>query len=96
MTTKKTQPKLPSKKGQSFEAALAELQALVESLEKGEVNLEESLQAFERGVELTRECQAALLKAEQKIQILTQDGQLEAFGYAVQLTEQKAEQDANA
>ena len=54
----------------SFEVALAELEQLVNRLERGDISLEESLQAFERGVNLTRTCQKALREAEQKVQIL--------------------------
>lgn len=53
-----------------FERSLAELEAIVEKLERGELSLEESLQQFERGVRLTRACQAALKEAEQKVEIL--------------------------
>ncbi|ERI51116.1 exodeoxyribonuclease VII small subunit [Pseudomonas sp. AOB-7] len=61
-----------------FEHSLAELQALVERLESGELSLEDSLTAFEQGIGLTRECQAALAQAEQKVQILLErDGELE-------------------
>ena len=61
-----------------FEQSLADLQALVERLESGELSLEDSLTAFEQGIGLTRECQAALSQAEQKVQILLErDGQLE-------------------
>lgn len=65
-----------------FEKALAELEQLVETMEKGELTLEESLKHFERGVALTRACQQALAKAEQKVQVLTRDsgsGELAAF-----------------
>jgi exodeoxyribonuclease VII small subunit len=62
MTKKKSQP--------SFEDSLAELEKLVERMEKGDITLEESLQCFERGVALTRTCQKALQEAEQKVQIL--------------------------
>lgn len=62
-----------------FEHSLAELQALVERLESGELSLEDSLTAFEQGIGLTRECQAALAQAEQKVQILLErDGELES------------------
>lgn len=62
-----------------FEQSLTELQTLVERLENGELSLEESLSAFEQGIGLTRECQAALTQAEQKVQILLErDGALEA------------------
>ena len=55
-----------------FEAALAELEALIERMETGELGLEESLRAFERGVALTRECQAALKHAELRVRALTE------------------------
>ena len=61
-----------------FEHSLAELQTLVERMESGELSLEDSLTAFEQGIGLTRECQAALAQAEQKVQILLErDGELE-------------------
>ena len=61
-----------------FEHSLAELQALVERLESGELSLEDSLTAFEQGIGLTRDCQAALAQAEQKVQILLErDGELQ-------------------
>jgi exodeoxyribonuclease VII small subunit len=53
-----------------FEQALAELEVLVEKMEQGDLSLEESLQSFERGIQLTRSCQQALQQAEQKVQIL--------------------------
>jgi exodeoxyribonuclease VII small subunit len=53
-----------------FETAMRDLEALVERLEQGDLPLEESLAAFERGVMLTRTCQAALKEAEQKVEIL--------------------------
>jgi len=49
-----------------FETAMRELEELVERLEQGDLSLEESLAAFERGVTLTRACQTALKEAEQK------------------------------
>jgi len=57
----------------AFEEALAELEALVETLEQGDLSLEESLKSFERGVSLARTCQDALARAEQKVAILTSD-----------------------
>ncbi len=66
----------------SFEEALSELESLVETMEQGDLTLEESLQSFERGVELTRACQRALKSAEQKVEILsanTTDAELEPF-----------------
>jgi exodeoxyribonuclease VII small subunit len=53
-----------------FESAMRDLEAIVERLEQGDLPLEESLAAFERGVKLTRSCQTALKEAEQKVEIL--------------------------
>jgi len=53
-----------------FEQSMRELEALVEKLEQGDLPLEEALKQFERGVALTRACQAALKEAEQKVEVL--------------------------
>jgi exodeoxyribonuclease VII small subunit len=53
-----------------FEKALAELEGLVARLERGDVPLDEALRTFERGVALTRHCQACLQAAQQKVEIL--------------------------
>ena len=53
-----------------FEQALAELEALVERLERGDLPLDEALKTFERGVELTRHCQGSLKAAQQRVDIL--------------------------
>ena len=55
-----------------FEAALAELEQLVEKMESGTQTLEEALQSFQRGVELTRTCQNGLKEAEQRVEKLLQ------------------------
>jgi len=57
-----------------FEEALAELERLVERLERGDLPLEEALKTFERGVELTRHCQTSLKSAQQKVEILLKRG----------------------
>jgi exodeoxyribonuclease VII small subunit len=54
----------------SFERALDELEQLVQSMEKGEQSLDESLAAYERGIALYRECQKALEQAEQRVRLL--------------------------
>jgi exodeoxyribonuclease VII small subunit len=54
----------------AFEKSLKELEALVTKMEQGNLSLEESLQHFERGIQLTRTCQQALKAAEQKVEIL--------------------------
>ena len=53
-----------------FEQALAELEALVERLERGDLPLDDALKTFERGVELTRHCQDSLKAAQQRVEIL--------------------------
>lgn len=56
-----------------FEAALLELQAIVEKMESGEQTLEEALASFQRGVELTRACQQGLKAAEQRVEKLVRE-----------------------
>jgi exodeoxyribonuclease VII small subunit len=70
--TKKSDPKSSALKSPdfNFEKSLTELNKLVEQLETGKLTLEQSLTAFERGIQLTRDCQQALTAAEQKVQIL--------------------------
>ena len=53
-----------------LEESIRTLEKLVEELESGELPLEKALAEFERGVRLTRRCQAALTQAEQRIEIL--------------------------
>ena len=59
-----------AKKPPHFEDSLTELEQLVDRMEQGNLGLEESLQLFERGVQLTRICQKSLQEAEQKVSIL--------------------------
>ena len=60
-----------------FEAALQALEELVKQMESGELGLEASLAAFEQGVKLTRQCQAALKQAELRVRTLTEDNDFE-------------------
>jgi len=62
----------------SFEATLEELEGIVGKLEAGDLPLEQSLELFERGVHLSRECQKRLEDAERKVEILVkgENGQL--------------------
>lgn len=63
-------PKDANEAQPDFESAMRDLEELVDRLEQGDLPLEESLAAFERGVVLTRACQTALKEAEQKVEIL--------------------------
>ncbi len=62
----------------SFEAALAELESIVSSMEGGQVPLKESLDAYRRGAELLKYCQATLKEAQLEIDVL-EKGVLKAF-----------------
>lgn len=53
-----------------LEKALSDLEELVEELESGDLPLETAMKKFEDGIKLTRNCQAALKEAEQKVEIL--------------------------
>jgi exodeoxyribonuclease VII small subunit len=60
-----------------FEAALAELEKIVEKMESGDQSLEESLKAFQRGIELARSCQQGLKEAEQRVEkLIQQNGEI--------------------
>ena len=61
---------MSAKKSINLEKSLADLEALVEELESGDLPLETAMKKFEQGIKLTRGCQAALKEAEQKVQIL--------------------------
>jgi exodeoxyribonuclease VII small subunit len=61
----------------SFEVILSELQAIVERLEGEDLTLEDSLVAFEQGMELSRRGQQILDTAERKVELLLKDGSTE-------------------
>jgi exodeoxyribonuclease VII small subunit len=62
-------------KPKNFEASLEELERIVRNLEQGDLTLEKSLELFEQGVKLSRECQERLNQAERRIEILMRDNQ---------------------
>lgn len=64
----------------SFENALSELENIVKHLEKGEIPLEESISAYERGVALKKHCEAKLKDAQLKIEKITVDENNQALG----------------
>jgi exodeoxyribonuclease VII small subunit len=68
----------PDPSPQSFEAALAELETIVATMEDGRLPLADALAAYKRGAELLQYCQAALKDAQQQVQILER-GVLKAF-----------------
>jgi len=62
----------------NFEAAMAELESIVSSMEGGELSLADSLASYKRGAELLQYCQSMLKDAEQQVQVLER-GVLQAF-----------------
>jgi exodeoxyribonuclease VII small subunit len=63
-----------SESAPDFEKALAELEEIVATLEKGDLSLDAALKHFERGISLTRQCQTALKEAELKVEQLVEKG----------------------
>ncbi|MDP4180689.1 MAG: exodeoxyribonuclease VII small subunit [Bacillota bacterium] len=59
--------------GKSYEEAILELEAIVKKLERGELSLEESLEAFQNGIEITKYCNNKLDEMERKISILLEN-----------------------
>ncbi|HIG61425.1 MAG: exodeoxyribonuclease VII small subunit [Pseudomonadota bacterium] len=75
---------MTNKKSFPFEATLEKLETIVEKMEQGDMSLEDSLKAFEQGIQLTRSCQKALVEAEQQVQLLLQEnGQLQTTEFTV-------------
>ena len=61
-----------------FESALAELETIVQTLEDGQLTLEQSLERFERGITLSRYCHTRLEAAEKRIELLNERGEIRA------------------
>lgn len=63
----------------NYEAAITELEAIVNQMESGNLPLEQSLSSYKRGAELIKLCQQALTEAEQQVRILSEGNQLIPF-----------------
>lgn len=93
---KREQTKRTEAAPQNFEAQLAALERIVRELERGDLPLEQSLELFEQGVKLSRECQERLNEAERRIEVLLRggDGSTIAVPFeADELTEDEGEAD---
>ena len=66
-SAKKTEPEM------NFEAAMDRLEAIVDQMESGKMQLEELIVRYEEGMKLVKVCQERLASAEQRIQIITRD-----------------------
>lgn len=62
-------------KTRTFESSLEALEQIVHQLEEGDLPLEKSLELFEQGIRLSRECQERLGQAERRIEVLLRDSQ---------------------
>jgi exodeoxyribonuclease VII small subunit len=85
----------------SFEEQLAELETVVERLERGDLTLEENVSLFERGVKLSNACKKQLSDAESRVQVLLEpekggDGRVEELGLAVADGEDEEEEEFEA
>lgn len=66
----------------SFEEGMQQLEALVQSLESGQMPLDAAFEAYERAVELKKALTALLDEGDRRIRVLTEDGEREAAGEA--------------
>lgn len=85
-----------SAKQKSFEEAIKELEAIAEKLEKGQLSLEESILAYEKGIELKNLCNAKLKEAETKIEILVKSEKGEVTKKAIKDPIAKPAEDEDA
>jgi exodeoxyribonuclease VII small subunit len=79
---------------ESFEEQLAELETVVERLERGDLTLEENVSLFERGVVLSNACKAQLASAESRIQVLmepSEDGPVRSEEMALDVADDEDE-----
>lgn len=77
-----------------FEDDLAELERVVEQLERGDLSLEESVDLFERGVLLSRSCKTVLSRAESRVQALVNpesDGPVQVEDVALAVAESEGD-----
>lgn len=65
----------------SIETALKDLEKIVTQMETGKTSLEESLDLFEKGISLTKQCQEKLRDAEQKVKILLKNNELKNYDH---------------
>lgn len=79
MTGKKSDKNVDTIKDLSFEECFAELQALVDQFEKGQMPLSESVDCFERGMKLLKHCNKELNDAEKRVEALLERIEPRAF-----------------
>lgn len=73
------------KKEESFESKMQELEKIVSELEKGDLSLEDSLNKFETGIKISKDCNKLLEDAEKRITIILEnDGELKEEDFSVE------------
>ena len=80
----------------SFEDQMAELEKVVDRLERGDLTLEENVSLFERGVHLSNACKAQLASAESRIQVLLEpeeDGPVRVEDLAVAVADEEGDEE---
>jgi exodeoxyribonuclease VII small subunit len=82
--------------GRTFETSLEALEQIVRQLEDGDLPLEKSLELFEQGIRLSRECQERLSQAERRIEVLLRDNQGRPVTSPFSETDTTAAEDENA
>lgn len=70
---------MAKKPAAGFDAQLKELEQLVTRMEQGDLDLDDALKQFEHGVALVRQCEQQLQAAEQKVQLLSRQGEQETL-----------------
>src|SRR5256714_2707866 len=75
MKDNQEQAKTFQEQAKTFEASLEALERIVQELERGDLPLEKSLELFEQGIGLSRQCQERLSQAERRIEVLLRDNQ---------------------
>ena len=75
MKDNQEQVKTFQEQAKTFEASLEALERIVQELERGDLPLEKSLELFEQGIGLSRQCQERLSQAERRIEVLLRDNQ---------------------
>lgn len=69
-------------KAPQFEKSLAQLETIVQQMDSGELTLEQSLQSFEKGIKLIRQCQASLSDAQERVQeLIESNGELQSVDF---------------
>ncbi|MDO4344489.1 MAG: exodeoxyribonuclease VII small subunit [Eubacteriales bacterium] len=79
MAKKNEQESMQEKSEMTLEEAFAELDGVLETLERRDITLEESFQTYQKGMELLKECNRKIDRVEKKMQVMNEEGDLDEF-----------------